>query len=131
LSVSNKIGKKIRQLRALSGLSQDNVADEIGMSNGNFGKIERGEIDIDSTHLISLAKILKVDVGEFFEDKLKTTIKESKPEYGFASKDDVNTLMHTVQLLAKEIEKLREELPKKTLRQTKRISPKKNYGKKS
>lgn len=65
MSVSNKIGKKIRQLRVISGLSQDNIADEIGMSHGNYGKIERGEIDIDSSRLITLAKVLKVSVGDF------------------------------------------------------------------
>ena len=80
MSVSNKIGEKIRQLRVLGGLSQENVAEEIGMSHGNYGKIERGEIDVSSTHLIQLAKVLKVNVSDFFENKLKVNAKEPKAE---------------------------------------------------
>jgi len=57
MRVTNKIGKKIRHLRVLSGLNQDTITDEIGLSNRNFGKIELGKIDIDSMHLIALAKI--------------------------------------------------------------------------
>lgn len=111
--VSNKIGKKIRQLRSLSGLSQDNVADEIGMSNGNYGKIERGEIDIDSTRLIALAKVLKVSVGDFFEEPSKANLKEAKSEYGYATKEEVANLAHAILKLTKAVERIEEQLPKK------------------
>ncbi len=131
MSVSNKIGKRIRQLRAVSGLSQDNVADEIGMSPGNYGKIERGEIDIDSTHLISLAKSLKVTVGDFFEEKPKANVKENLSDYGFATKAELAEIAHAVLKISKAIERIEEQLPKKkTLRQTQDTAPKKKYGKK-
>ncbi|MFM2195393.1 MAG: Helix-turn-helix domain, partial [Bacteroidota bacterium] len=38
------VGQRIRMFRAMRGLSQDNVADELGMTTGNYGKMERGEI---------------------------------------------------------------------------------------
>ena len=131
--MSNKIGKKIRQLRTLSGLSQDNIADEIGMSNGNYAKIERCEIEISSTHLIELARALKVKVGDFFEDKISFA-KEHKVEYGFATKEEVADLAHVILKLTKAVERIEEQLPS-TLRQakvaeTKNATPKKKYNKK-
>lgn len=130
MSVSNKIGKKIRQLRVISGLSQDNIADEIGMSHGNYGKIERGEIDIDSSRLITLAKVLKVSVGDFFEESSKSNLKESKSEYGFATKDEVADLAHAILKLTKAVERIEEQLPASTLRQAQGSATKKAVAKK-
>ena len=130
MSVSNKIGKKIRQLRVISGLSQDNIADEIGMSHGNYGKIERGEIDIDSSRLITLAKVLKVSVGDFFEESSKSNLKESKSEYGFATKDEVADLAHAILKLNKAVERIEEQLPASTLRQAQGSATKKAVAKK-
>ncbi|HRG02236.1 MAG TPA: helix-turn-helix transcriptional regulator [Bacteroidia bacterium] len=128
--MSNKIGKKIRQLRVISGLSQDNIADEIGMSHGNYGKIERGEIDIDSSRLITLAKVLKVSVGDFFEESSKSNLKESKSEYGFATKDEVADLAHAIIKLTKAVERIEEQLPASTLRQAQGSATKKAVAKK-
>lgn len=119
--MDNKVGDKIRQLRNIKGLSQDNVAEEIGMSNGNFGKIERGEIDVSATHLIEIAKVLKVSVSEFFEDR--QMVAEPRGTYEYASKDDLLTLTQTVLLLSQKIEKLSEAMPKK------KAAAKKKYNK--
>lgn len=124
LIVKNKIGAKIRLQRNISGLSQENVADEIGMSGGNFGKIERGEIDIDSTHLIKLAKVFKINVADFFEDNAKAVVKDPKPDYGFATKEDLVIITNALQALAQQVEKLSEKLPKN------KPATKKKYGKK-
>ena len=39
-----KINEKIRQLRKQHQLSQENMADKLGMSVTGYGKIERGEV---------------------------------------------------------------------------------------
>lgn len=113
MDVNKKIGEKIRQFRLLRGLSQENVAEEIGMSHGNFGKIERGEIEVNATKLIEIARVLKVYPADFFEEKPKPVVKEAKTEYGYASKEDLMALAQLVQNLIREFERLREEQPKK------------------
>jgi transcriptional regulator with XRE-family HTH domain len=124
LNVDKKIGDRIRLFRVMRDLSQDNVADEIGMSAGNFGKIERGEIDISTSHLVQIAKVLKVNVIEFFEDKL--TLAEKENTYGFATKDELENLSRQMQsLIRKEFEKLRQELPVKRTASKKYIKSKK------
>jgi len=113
LDVSKKIGEKIRQIRILRRLSQENVAEEIGMSFGNFGKIERGEIEVNSSKLIEIAKVLKVTPADFFEEKLKPQVKENSPEYGYVSREELAAVSQVLQNLLKEFERLREELSAK------------------
>ena len=113
MNVSNTVGEKIRQLRVVSGLSQENVAEEIGMSYGNYGKIERGEIDVSSTHLIAIAKVLKVNVSAIFETKLGINISEPKLNYGYATKDELLDLATAIIKLTKTVEHIEEQLPKK------------------
>jgi transcriptional regulator with XRE-family HTH domain len=110
--VNRKIGDRIKDYRLILRLSQDNVAEEIGMSAGNYGKIERGEIDISSSHLVKLAKILKVHVGDFFEDRTAQA-KEKSHSYGYATKEELHQLSDTVLQLVREVEKLREYLSEK------------------
>jgi transcriptional regulator with XRE-family HTH domain len=112
LNVNKKIGEKIRQIRVLRGLSQENVAEEIGMSHGNFGKIERGEIEVNSSKLIEIARVLKVSPADFFEDRTRPLVKEVRQEYGFATREELQTLSKLVQGLVIEFEKLRDEQAK-------------------
>jgi transcriptional regulator with XRE-family HTH domain len=56
--VDKLVGERIRKYRVISGLSQENMAEEIGMSTGNYGKIERGEISISITHLSLISAVL-------------------------------------------------------------------------
>ncbi|MGZ3862630.1 MAG: helix-turn-helix domain-containing protein [Bacteroidia bacterium] len=107
--MKQKIADRIRTIRTLKRLTQENVADEIGITHGAYAKIERGETDPNTNRLAEIAKVLKVDISEFFDDP---DAKENKINYGYASKEDVESLAKMVTSLAKEIEKLRQELPK-------------------
>lgn len=111
--MSNIVGEKIRQLRVINNLSQENVAEEIGMSYGNYGKIERGEIDVNSTHLLAIAKVLKVNVSAFFDTKIGVNISEPKSNYGYATKDELYDLAAAIIKLTKAVEHIEEYLPKK------------------
>ena len=114
--MGNTIGERIRQFRLLNNLSQENVAEELNMSNGNYGKIERGEIDISSSHLISLAHLFKIEVGEFFQTRIPT-FNDPGNKIGFITNEEFNKLAATVQRLTLEMEKLNKQpmTPKKSL----------------
>jgi transcriptional regulator with XRE-family HTH domain len=103
----NSVGEKIRQLRLLAGLSQENIADEIGMSHGNFGKIERGEIDINTHHLFAVSKALKVDVVDLFDFNNNNSTRDIKNKFGFATKADIDKLTDSLNTLSKAIESIR------------------------
>jgi transcriptional regulator with XRE-family HTH domain len=124
LGVSKKVGDRIRKYRQLAGLNQEYVAEEIGMSGGNFGKIERGEIDINTDYLYKLSKLFKIPVSEFFEEKPVSIVHDKNVPYGYATKADLETLTDIVKKLATEVEKLREAIPKR--KTTKTAGRKKN-----
>jgi transcriptional regulator with XRE-family HTH domain len=111
--VNKKVGDRIRKYRQLAGLNQEYVAEEIGMSGGNLGKIERGEIDVNTEHLFKLAKLFKISVSDFFEEKPVTLVNDKGASYGFATKSDLEDLSDVVKKLALAVEKLREALPQK------------------
>ena len=109
--MKNKIGERIRRIRAGKGYSQANIAEDLGITSGAYAKIERGETDASISRLMQIAKSLEVNVAEFLEDGPANT-KENKINYGYASKEEVESLAAAVYKLTKEVEKLRLELPK-------------------
>lgn len=125
---SKKLGEKIRRLRAIKGYSQANIAEDLGITPGAYAKIERGEIDPNTARLYEIAKSLDVAVTEFFDDKSKA--KETKPEYGFATKEELSDVMHALIKLTKAVERIEEQLPTSRASAAKKAAPKKKYGKK-
>lgn len=113
MNVNKKIGDRIRKFRQLADLSQEFVAEEIGMSGGNFGKIERSEIDVNTETLEKLAKLFKIPTSYFFDDRSFTGINEKNPNYGYASQTDLDNLTELVKKLAVEVQKLHDKIPSK------------------
>ena len=109
--MNKKIGERIRKYRQLANLSQEIVAEEIGMSGGNFGKIERGEIDVNTEYLEKLAKLFKIPTSYFFDERPLSGISEKSPNYGYASQADLDNLTEMVKKLAVEIQKIHDKLP--------------------
>ena len=111
--MNKKIGDRIRKFRQLADLSQEFVAEEIGMSGGNFGKIERSEIDVNTETLEKLARLFKIPTYYFFDDRALGGINEKNSNYGYASQSDLDNLTEMVRKLAVEVQKIHEKLPAK------------------
>lgn len=103
--MKNKIGTRIRYYRVISGMSQENLADEIGMTHGNYGKIERGEIDVNTTTLSEIARVLNVSISQFFGESEFRAMEESSP-YSPLNREDVHSLILAVQELSAQINQL-------------------------
>lgn len=52
------IGQKIKKLRELKNLTQEYMADQLGLSQSSYSKIEAGEVDIPYSRLEDVSKIL-------------------------------------------------------------------------
>ncbi len=102
--MKKQIGNRIRQIRLVRGFNQDNVADELKMSVGNYGKIERGEVSINVETLQKLSVILGVSPADIFEDQPITT-KNTKQNNLFAYVTQAE-----FQLLAKDVEVLNQAM---------------------
>jgi len=61
------IGKKIKQFRLLSSMSQECLAKELGITFQQVQKYEKGINRISASRLQDIAAILKRKVEEFFE----------------------------------------------------------------
>lgn len=58
------IGKKIKHLRELRSLTQEEMADLLHMSQANYSKIERDEIEVKMSRLEEISKILNIDLTD-------------------------------------------------------------------
>lgn len=67
-----KIAENIRAIRLLRNLNQENMAEDLKMSQQNYSKIERGERDIKFSKLEAIANILGVEIEDIlsFDDKI-------------------------------------------------------------
>jgi transcriptional regulator with XRE-family HTH domain len=59
-----KIGEKIRTLRELKNLKQENMATAMGISPTAYGNLERGETPITYDKLEQIANILEITVQD-------------------------------------------------------------------
>src|ERR1700733_5244239 len=62
------VGKRLRQARLLSGLSQEELGDGIGVSFQAVQKYEQGENRLSASRLFRAAKLLGQTVAYFFEE---------------------------------------------------------------
>ena len=58
------LGKAVRALRQENGLSQEALANEIGIDRSYMGGIERGEHNVAIMNLTKIAKTLKIKTSE-------------------------------------------------------------------
>lgn len=104
---SNRIGNKIRQVRERMGLSQDNLANELGITQPSYARLEKDDERISIPRLIQIASFLKTTVGELIDEKAKTIVNNNNNE-------NANTFIesnHTVNNADKEhIQSLKEEI---------------------
>ena len=64
------IGKKIKELRILKGLTQEDLAEQTNLSVRTIQRIENGEVDPRTYTLNALATALDVDLETFTSSKI-------------------------------------------------------------
>jgi len=111
--VKNTIGYRIRKLREAKDLSQENIAFELGLSRSAYNKIETGTTSPNTNRLQEIAKVLEVDITEFFKDpKAVSKAEDPKLQYGFATKSDIEEMMKVIQSMLNDINELKASLTK-------------------
>lgn len=63
-------GAKIRNIREMRGLSQGNIAAQIGVTQRSFSKIEADKSELESRMLLKIADALEVSPIEIVSDQL-------------------------------------------------------------
>ena len=75
--------KKLQQIRLHRRLSQDQVADLVGMTQPNYSRKENGFTKISNEEWELLAKKLQIPVEEIYEEEAKTLINKNKEGNNF------------------------------------------------
>lgn len=86
--VDAHVGGRIRLRRTLLGMSQEKLADALGLTFQQVQKYERGTNRVGASRLYDLARVLDVPIGFFFDDMREDTSAASAPVFpastGFA-----------------------------------------------
>lgn len=62
------IAKKVTKLREISGLTQEDVAQKLDISRQRWIMVEKGDRDLSTDELETLASIFGISVADFFEE---------------------------------------------------------------
>src|SRR5690349_6910560 len=72
------VGNRIRLRRTLLGMSQERLAEQIGLTFQQVQKYERGANRVSSSRLFDLSRVLGVPI-KFFFDEMGTDIEAQSP----------------------------------------------------
>jgi len=68
--IAKALGAKIKSAREKKGLSLQQLADLVGLSDQQIRRIERGDSDVNAITLARIAKVIQEDVGRLLSDVL-------------------------------------------------------------
>ncbi len=104
-----KIGQRIRKIRKACGLSQEELAEKVGISVTHMSHIETGNTKLSLPVLVDISKILQVSTDELLYDKPysdKTQIKqEISSLIDSCSEKEAKILIETIKSLKKSFDK--------------------------
>ena len=97
------VGTRLRQRRALLGMSQTALGNAVGLTFQQVQKYERGSNRISSSRLFEFAKVLDVPVSHFFDEMTpepaKGKRKVGRPKTKASGETDINTKRETLELV--------------------------------
>lgn len=110
----NKVGNKIRQIRESRGLSQDNIALELGITQPSYARLEKDDNRINIIRLMQIAGVLETTVSELIDEKTQKVINQQNSQNPNAYVDTIiNSDKEHIQTLKDEISFLRKLLEEK------------------
>ncbi|MBQ7162921.1 MAG: helix-turn-helix transcriptional regulator [Bacteroidales bacterium] len=68
--INKEIGEKLRLVRQHQQLSQQNVADDIGVSASAYSKMENGKTEFSATRLSQLAAYYKIHLPDLLDARV-------------------------------------------------------------
>lgn len=125
-----KVLEKIKEYRKRKLISQEEMSDMLGMSQNNYGKIERGDTELTVVRLLEISKILEIPVFELVGEDLNGVFELIKQTYETElkyTKADVAKNNVIINNLMKDIEYYRNILFEKGLIDAKEYNREQNY----
>lgn len=91
---------KIQYFRELKNLTQEEMAEELGIAVSTYGKIERGETNLVHKQLVKIAQILEVELHQLLPDQTVNHFENNQIHIGIVQTDHYhdNQALHEVDL---------------------------------
>jgi transcriptional regulator with XRE-family HTH domain len=86
------VGSRLRMRRSMMGMSQESLADSVGLTFQQVQKYERGSNRVSASRLYQFSKILDVPVAYFFDRYGEGDKKSGILSYGMADNDQEQIL---------------------------------------
>ena len=90
------IGKKIKELRILKGLTQEELADRAELTKGFISQVERNHTSPSIATLVDILQCLGTDLKNFFEDDEDNQIVFSKEDYFEKEDKDLKNMIQPI-----------------------------------
>lgn len=71
------LSENLKKARKDAGLSQNEMAEKLGLNARTYGSYERGERDISTALLLNICKVLNVSSDTLLDNDLKSSIKSN------------------------------------------------------
>lgn len=78
MKIQKIVGNNLKYYRYQSKLSQEKFYGQFGLNYRYLASVERGEINVSVEFLDNLAKVLKIDIREFFNPDEKRFINKKR-----------------------------------------------------
>ena len=100
-SDKEKIAARLKEARVLSGLSQAQAADKLGLQRPTISEIESGRRKVSADELIQFAALYKVDTSWLLHEEGEDELKFAARELNKLSKDDRDKLFQLLKIFPK------------------------------
>ncbi len=109
---NQSLGHKIRKVRELKNMTQDHVAEEIGMTSSGYSRIERGEVRVSIERLEQIARALEVSPTELtnFDENVFFTNYGTANDHSFSIRADKELLQQVITTYEARIADLKDEI---------------------
>jgi transcriptional regulator with XRE-family HTH domain len=112
----NTIGNKIRLLREERGLSQENMASALEMTQSNYARLEKDDNRISVPRLVVIARTLDITITELVGEKANNVVNQHNNQEAVtylqstfqADREHIQTLKDENEYLKKMLEKVME-----------------------
>jgi len=112
--MKKKVGERIRIARVTKGLSQQNIADELGLTVASYSNIERRVTDITITRLFEIATILNEKIENLLElDSPSLNVFDEGLPYKTKNDTPLSEILQMVEKLQQEMKTIQDQTEKK------------------
>ena len=67
IQTNEQLGANLKRERKLAGLTQQQIADQLGIDRSSYAYHENGRLNTSILTIIKISEILKVDLGRLIE----------------------------------------------------------------